>query len=73
MQIAAEVTTQNTEHRNDTNVTYLHLAAGTKDLAIFNEIIDLNAVDINSIDNQSETSLFYAVRLENGCATQQLI
>lgn len=64
----------NTKYRTQRryNVTYLHLAACSKNLEIFKEKIDMNAVDINSIDNQSENSLLYAVRLETGGTILQL-
>ena len=54
------------------DVTYLHLAASAKNMKIFKEIIDLNAIDINSSDDQGETPLFYAARSRNGSSVQQL-
>ena len=49
-----------------------NLAATAKNMKIFKEIIDLNAIDINSSDDQGETPLFYAARSRNGSSVQQL-
>lgn len=54
------------------NLTYLHLAAKKRDPTIFNYLLSLNVIDINSVDDRDETLLFFAIKYYKPSIIQKL-